>query len=57
MLFRYQERMHITYQEVCATPWEQIERAFFIWSLDSRRDKLEADRQAHKAAARQLHGQ
>ncbi len=46
MLFRYQERMHLSYEEVTKkTPWAEIERAFYIWSLDSERDKLETDRQ------------
>lgn len=45
MLFRYQERMHISYREAVATPWAEIERADFIWGLESRRDKLEEKRQ------------
>lgn len=41
MLFRYMERLGISYQEAALeTPWAEIERAFYIWSLDSESDKL-----------------
>jgi hypothetical protein len=46
MLIRYQERMHVSYEDAAMkTPWSEIERAFYIWSLDSERDKLEIERQ------------
>lgn len=41
MLFRYMEALHVSYWEAVATPWTEIERAFFIWSLD--KDKSDAD--------------
>jgi hypothetical protein len=44
MLFRYQERMKISYKEAATTPWQEIQRAFYIWSLDYDRDKLETER-------------
>lgn len=44
MFFRYQERFHLSYEQACSTPWEQIEFAMFIWSLDSDHAKLESER-------------
>lgn len=35
------ERLHISYAEAVATPWEEVDRAFYIWSLDSDRAILE----------------
>ena len=49
MLFRYQERLHLSYDEVINTPWSEIERAHYVWSLDSSRDKLELKRQEAKS--------
>ncbi len=41
-LFRYMERMHLTYEQAMSEPVEVINRAFFIWSLDSKRDNLKS---------------
>jgi len=38
------ERFHLSYREALDTPWSEIERAIFIWSLDSERGKLEEER-------------
>lgn len=38
------ERLHLSYREVLETPWSEIERAFFIWSLDKDHDNLEVER-------------
>lgn len=35
------ERLHISYAEAIATPWEEVERAFLVWSLDNDRAILE----------------
>jgi hypothetical protein len=45
MMFRYMERMHLSYAQALNTPWSEINRAFYIWSLDSERAKLETERQ------------
>lgn len=46
MLLRYMERLHLSYREAAIeTPWAEIERAFYLWSLDNDRDKLETERQ------------
>lgn len=47
-VFRYMERLHLSYQQALETPWAEIERALFIWSLDGDRDKLEVERQKSK---------
>ncbi|SIS11310.1 hypothetical protein [Williamsia sterculiae] len=46
MLVRYADKRGISYNEAAADPFQEIERAFFVWSLDAERDKLNADRQA-----------
>lgn len=48
MLLRYMERLHLSYRDAIKEPWSVIERAFFVWSLDGERDKLEVRRQEHK---------
>lgn len=50
MLYRYQEHFHLTYQQAIETPWCEVERAHFIWSLESQHAKLEEKRQQFKAA-------
>lgn len=52
MLFRYMEGMHLSYRQAIETPWAEIERAFYIWSLDTERVKLEE----RKAAPVNPHG-
>jgi hypothetical protein len=45
MLFRYQERMHLSYEQAAIqTPWAEIERAFYIWSLDKERADIDEKR-------------
>jgi hypothetical protein len=45
MLFRYQERMNISYtQAAIETPWAEIERAFFVWCLDAERAEIDDKR-------------
>lgn len=50
--FQYRERMHLSYAEASQEPWEEVQRALFIWSKQDERDKLEADRQAMSTNAR-----
>jgi hypothetical protein len=45
MLYRYQEHFHLSYQQAIETPWAEIERAHFVWSLEAKRVKLEEKRQ------------
>lgn len=45
-MFRYREHFHLSYQQLLDEPIEEIERAMIIWSMDSKRDKLESERQA-----------
>lgn len=53
MLLRYQERMHVSwYVAAIETPWEEIEKAHYVWSLDAERDKLE-NRKAEIASRKQ----
>lgn len=49
MLLRYQERFHLSYEQVVNEPWEAIERAHFVWSLEEERANLEAKRQEFKS--------
>jgi hypothetical protein len=45
MVFRYQERMRLSYhQAAIETPWSEIERAFFIWSLDAEKADVDEKR-------------
>ena len=43
-LFRYRERMHLSYEQLMSEPFEEIQRAFVIWAHDAERDKLEVAR-------------
>jgi hypothetical protein len=42
-LFRYREKMGLTYYEALKEPYEEIERAFLIWELDNVRAKLKKE--------------
>lgn len=43
MLFRYMERLHLSYEQALTTPWAEVERAFYIWSLDADRDRFRTE--------------
>jgi hypothetical protein len=36
------ERLHLTYEQAMNEPIEVINRAFVIWELDAKRDKLKS---------------
>ena len=49
--FRYRERFKLSYSEALNEPAYAIAEAFLIWEMDSKRDKLERERERRKNAS------